>query len=107
MAGTDTWLTSANKLLLKKAAITGVIAFLAVFIPAVLTVLDEIEGGAAHDFSTGFWFSLLAGAIAAALRAILALSPLNLVPTDALNSIGGSSKDEVVVSTKTPTASKR
>ena len=100
---TSTWLTSANKLLLKKMAVAGVIAFLSVFIPAVLTALDEIEGGGGHSFSTEFWFSLLAGAVGAALRGALAYLPWNFTPTDALHGFAKDKPTEVVVETA-PTA---
>jgi hypothetical protein len=93
----NTWLTSANKLLLKKMAVTGLIGFLSVFLPAVLKGLDEIEGGAAHHFSTEFWFSLLAGAVAAGLRAVLALSPWNLLPTDVLHGFRKDKPTEILV----------
>ena len=57
----ETWLTTANKLLLRKMAVAGVISFLAVFIPAMLTALDEIEGGGEHSFSTKFWILAAGG----------------------------------------------
>ena len=95
MARIDT--SSANWLLAKKTAVAGAIAFLAVFIPGVLSVLDEIEGGSGHPFETTFWFSLLAGAIGAALRAIVAVLPWNLLPTDAFHGFGKDKPDEVVV----------
>ena len=85
------------KLLAKKCAMAGGVSFLAVFIPAVLTALDEIEGGEGHSFSTEFWFSLLAGAVGAAVRAIIAVLPWNFVATDALHSIGGSRASEVKI----------
>ena len=105
----ETWLTSANKLLLKKMAVTGAIGFLSVFLPAVLTALDEIEGGAGHAFSTEFWFSLLAGAVAAGLRGVIALSPWNLLPTDVLHGFSKDKPTEVLVeagptASSTPTA---
>jgi hypothetical protein len=104
---TEKFLTSANKLLLKKVGVTAAIGFLAVFLPGVLTALDSIEGGDAHSFGTTFWFSLLAGAIAGALRAVLALSPVNLFATDALHSVGQEHPDEIVVSTEPQTTSTR
>ena len=96
----ETWLTTANKLLLRKMALAGAVSFLAVFIPALLTALDEIEGGEGHSFSTKFWFSLLAGAVGAGLRGALALLPWNFTPTDSLHSLGESKTTEVVVDTK-------
>ena len=95
----ETWLTTANKLLLRKMAVAGVVSFLSVFIPSMLTALDEIEGGGEHSFSTKFWISLLAGAVGAGLRGALAFLPWNLTPTDALHSVGGSSVTEVTVDT--------
>lgn len=88
--------SSTNVLLAKKIALAGGIGFLAVFIPGVLSVLDEIEGGSGHPFETTFWFSLLAAAVAAAIRGILAVLPWNLVPTDALHGFGNKPTQVVV-----------
>ena len=89
--------TTRRKLLAKKVGFAGAIAFLAVFIPGVLSILDEIEGGSGHPFQTTFWFSLLAGAVGAGIRAIVAVLPWNLMPTDALHGFGQDKPTEVKV----------
>ena len=78
-----------NTFLLRKMLVAFVVSFAAVFIPAVLNVLDQIHAGTAPNWSSSFWLSLAAGAVGAGVRAILALSPINLVPSDAQHTIVG------------------
>lgn len=77
-----------NTLLLKKLVVAFLVAFGGVFLPGVLKVLDDIHNGVGTSWGTAFWLSLVAGGVAAGLRAILALSPINLVPSDAEHTLG-------------------
>lgn len=77
-----------NNLLLRKMVVAFLVAFGGVFIPAVLNVLDDIHNGISANWGTAFWLSLVAGAVSAGLRAVLAFSPLNLVPSDAQHTLG-------------------
>jgi len=71
-------------LFLKKLLVAFVIGFGGVFIPAILTLLDKVSNGTPTSFDKSLWISLVSGAVAAGLRALLVLIPgLNLVPSDA------------------------
>jgi hypothetical protein len=94
-----TWLTTKQGLVVRKSVIAFVTAFLGVLIPAILQILDAIQKGGEPTWSSAIWISLIAGAFAAGVRAVLALSPLNLSATDKLTSLG-SHEDTVTVTTK-------
>lgn len=70
-------------LLTRKLLVAFTVGFGGVFVPAILNVLDRVATGAPSGVTRAFVYSLIAGACAAGLRATLALSPLNLVPSDA------------------------
>ena len=76
-----------NALLLRKMLVAFAVAFGGVFIPAVLNILDDVHNGINNNWDTAFWISLVAGAVAAGLRALLALSPVNVIPSDAQHSL--------------------
>jgi hypothetical protein len=76
-----------NSLLFKKLVVAFLVGFGGVFIPGVLNVLDDIHNGINNGWGTSFWLALVSGAVAAAVRAVLALSPINLVPSDAEHSL--------------------
>jgi Fe2+ transport system protein B len=79
-----------NSLFARKLLVAFLVAFGAVFIPAVLDILDKLHQGVDANFSTELVWSVIAGGVGAGIRAILALLPgLNLVPSDAQHSIGG------------------
>jgi hypothetical protein len=78
-----------NALLVKKMLIAFLVAFGGVFIPAVLNILDDLHNGVGSSWGTAFWLSLVSGAVAAGVRAVLALSPINLVPSDSGHSLTG------------------
>lgn len=77
-----------NALLAKKLVVAFLVAFGGVFIPAVLNILDDIHNGVSNNWGAAFWLALAAGAVGAGVRAVLALAPLNLVPSDAEHTIG-------------------
>lgn len=78
-----------NRLLLKKMLVTFLAAFGGVFIPAVLDLLNKAASGTPTAFSKALIISLVAGAFSAGVRALIAFSPLNLVPTDSQHTIVG------------------
>ncbi len=78
-----------NSLLVKKMLVAFIVAFGGVFIPAVLKVLDDINSGVGSSWERSFWLSLVAGGVAAGVRAVLAISPLNLVPSDSQHTLVG------------------
>lgn len=78
-----------NALLLRKLVVAFLVAFGGVFIPAVLKILDDVHSGVPTAWGASFWIALVAGAFAAGVRAVLALSPINLVPSDAEHTLGG------------------
>ncbi len=78
-----------NKLLLQKMVVAFLAAFGGVMVPAVLKILDDVSNGTPSSWGKAFWISLVAGAFAAGVRALLALSPLNLVPSDKQHSLVG------------------
>jgi hypothetical protein len=94
-----TWLTTKQGLLFRKAMIAFIVAFLGVLIPALLQVFDAIQDGDEPSAWKAVLMSAIAGAFAAGIRAVLALSPLNLSSTDSLTSLG-SKEDTVTVTTK-------
>lgn len=69
-------------LLIRKMLVAFAVTFGGALIPAVLDWLNHPQAT-----SRNFWFALLAGALAAGLRAVLALSPINLVPSDAQHTL--------------------
>jgi hypothetical protein len=97
----STWLTTKQGLIARKAFIAFLVGFLGVLIPALLNILDSVANGAPFDWGTSLLASLIAGAFAAGIRAVLAISPLNLSSTDQLTSIG-SKTDAVTVTTRNP-----
>lgn len=68
------------------------ITFGGVMIPAMLNVLDDIHNGVPHHFDSSWWIAVACGAFGAALRAVLALSPINIVPSDAQHTLFKSHK---------------
>lgn len=78
-----------NALFLKKLFVAFIVGFGGVFIPAVLNILDDIHRGAAPNTTTSFYLALVAGGVAAGVRALLALGPINLVPSDKQHSLVG------------------
>jgi hypothetical protein len=79
--------SQTTQLLARKLAIAFIVGFGGIFLPAVLDVLDAVAKGDPANFSTTLIWSTVAGAFAAGIRAVLALSPLNLTPSDALHTI--------------------
>jgi hypothetical protein len=93
------WLTTRTGLVARKALIAFITGFLGVLIPAALQILDAIQAGEEPTWTSAFLISLVAGAFAAGVRAVLALSPLNLSATDKLTSLGSHS-DTITVTTR-------
>jgi hypothetical protein len=100
----DEILTSKNKLLLRKMGVAFIVGFLGVFLPAALQVLDALQSGTEQpDNWNVFWISLISGAVAAGVRAVLALSPISLTQTDKLNSLKNPAQS-VTIETAAPPA---
>lgn len=95
---TKTATVSNTGLLLKKLAVAFATGFLGYMIPKVLTLLSALSTGAPSGFGKTLVISAVAGAFAAGLRLALALSPINLLPTDALHTIGAKKAKAVTVS---------
>lgn len=75
-------------LLARKMVVAFGLGFSGVFLPAALNTLDRVASGAPTSWSTSAVLALVAGAVATGLRAALALSPINLFPSDRLHTIG-------------------
>jgi hypothetical protein len=74
-----------NSLLLRKMAITFVVAFAAVFLPAALGIIDAVEARDWASIEALSWSAFIA-AIAAGLRALVALL-FAFVPTDGADGV--------------------
>jgi heme A synthase len=72
-----------NQLLIRKMLVAFLVAFVSVFI----TALEGLSKEPNYHWSRSFVIGLVVGAIAAGLRAVLALAPINLVPSDSQHSI--------------------
>jgi hypothetical protein len=94
------WLTTKQGLLARKAFVAFITAFLGVLLPATLQILDAIQSGGEPKVASALLISLVAGAFAAGIRALLALSPINLTATDSLTTLGSGATDTVTVTTK-------
>lgn len=73
----------SNEFLAKKC----VVAFLVGFLGSVVTLLEGLSKAPSFNFDRAAVISLIAGALAAGFRAVLALSPVNLVPSDAQHTL--------------------
>jgi hypothetical protein len=89
-----------NTLFWKKLAVAFAVGFGGVFIPAILTILDKAASGTPQHFTQAFVIGIISGAFAAGLRAALALSPWNFIPSDAEDSIGRKSNNAPPPATK-------
>lgn len=76
-------MNGSNKLLAAKCFI----AFLVGFLGSLVTFLEGLSKAPSFSFDRAAVISLIAGALAAGFRAVLALSPVNLVGTDAQHTI--------------------
>lgn len=74
-----------NVLFWKKLLVAFVVAFAGVFIP----LLTGIGQSPNYTFDKAAWVALLPAAVAAGVRAVLALGPVNLVPSDKHDTIIG------------------
>ena len=95
----NTFLTTKTGLLVRKAVVAFIVTFLAVLIPAGLQILDQIQKGGEPTLTSAPLVALVAGAFGAAVRAVLAILPINLGATDQINTIG-SDVETVTVTTK-------
>jgi hypothetical protein len=75
--------SASGKLLLQKL----VIAFLVAFFGALVTSLEGFSKQPTFGWDKSIVVSLIVGALGAGVRAILALGPINLVPSDAQHSL--------------------
>lgn len=66
------------ELLLEKVLEYFALGFAAVFIPGVLNLLDDVHNGVGNSWHTSFWLALLAGGVAAGIRAVLNVLPFSL-----------------------------
>jgi hypothetical protein len=88
--------TTRLKLLGRKVGIAFLVGFLGVFIPAILQVFDALQKGEEPTLTNAFLISLISGAIAAGVRGVLAISPLNLGVTDGLTSLKNPQEETIV-----------
>lgn len=72
-----------NKLLIEKMFIAFLVAFLGAFITAIEGLSKEPD----YHWSGAVVIGLVVGALGAGLRAVFALSPVNLTPSDAQHTI--------------------
>lgn len=75
-----------NKLFLKKIFVAFLVGFGGYLLPIIANLGPAANAGAMK----AVWASALSGAVMAGLRALLAFSPINLVPSDAEQTLGGS-----------------
>lgn len=82
-------------LLTKKMLVTFIVGFLLVVLPGLVGLFDNFASLAAEgdlNFDVSAWGTLLAGlisgGIAAGIRALIAIQPVNIVPTDSLHGPG-------------------
>lgn len=74
-----------NKLFWKKIVVAFVVSFFATFLP----LLTGIGQAPDFHFDKALWTATLFAAIGAGVRAVLALGPINLVPSDKQDTIIG------------------
>ncbi len=74
-----------NRLFFQKLVVAFVVAFFAAFIPLITGIGQSPD----YHFDKALWVSTLFAAIGAGVRAVLALGPVNLVPSDNQHSIVG------------------
>lgn len=72
-----------NKLFWQKLFIAFLVGFMGSFVTAVAGLADEPN----FKWTSSVIISLVVGALTAGFRAVLAMSPVNLTPTDAQHSI--------------------
>lgn len=77
-----------NRLFWKKLLVAFVVAFFGSFIPFVSGVFQSPN----YQFDKALWVAALFGAVGAGVRAVLALGPVSLVPSDAQDTIIGPKK---------------
>jgi hypothetical protein len=70
--------------------------FVGVFVPALLQILDSLTAGDEVGWSRTLLISLIAGAFAAGIRGALAVSPINLSPTDKLTTLKDPAKSVTI-----------
>jgi len=73
-----------DRLLIRKM----IIAFLVAFFGALITTLTGLSSEPEFNFTTSIIISAIVGALSAGVRAVLALSPINITPSDAQHSLG-------------------
>lgn len=78
-------MSAANKLLAQKL----VVAFIVSFVGALLTSLEGLSKQPDFGWNRSIVISLIVGALGAGVRAVLALGPVNLIPSDAKHSLVG------------------
>lgn len=74
-----------NKLLIQKLAIAFVVSFAA----ALITSLAGLASQPNFGWDKATIIALVVGALGAGVRAVLALGPINLTPSDGQHSLGG------------------
>jgi hypothetical protein len=78
-------MSAATKLLIQKL----VVAFLVAFFGALLPALTGLGDSPNYHFDRAALIALVVGAFGAGIRAVLALGPLNIVPSDKRHSLIG------------------
>ena len=74
-----------NRLFFQKLIVAFAVAFAGSFIPFLTGWFQSPN----YQFDKAIWVAALFGAVGAGFRAILALGPVNLVPSDATHTIVG------------------
>jgi hypothetical protein len=66
-----------------------VVAFLVAFFGALVPLLTGLGQSPDWKFDKAVWMAALVGAVGAGARAVLALGPVNLVPSDGQHTVIG------------------
>ncbi len=74
-----------NRLFFQKLIVAFVVAFFSAFIPLITGIGQSPD----YHFDKALWLATLFAAVGAGVRAVLALGPINLVPSDAAHTIVG------------------
>lgn len=88
---------SSSALLRSKLLVAFVLGVAAYGIPRILDALDAVNATGNYNVGRSIVISFLAGCVSAGIRYVLAVSPINLTPTDKLHQAGASGPRSVTV----------
>ena len=77
-------MSNTTRLLIEKL----VMAFLVAFFGALLTSLEGLSKQPDFGWNKSLIIAVIVGALGAGIRAVLALSPINIVSSDSLHTLG-------------------